>query len=214
MVYLCWQIHFSYCVHACVAACFRIHAAVLGCFSSLHFLILYIPLMITWNSVTETTTQRSLMHHEYISQCHLSPGLKMTWEIKPCLTGSVIDATPNSCNTATAAVAPFCILSPSLLLLSYSLPWDMACTSSTEQRKPKTRKILLKGVSKQPDINNLHVYRAESKPLGICGFTWVCECGSVCVPAFTPSTEHTSSCILSPICAIKHSQCLIWNQIS
>lgn len=94
-------------MHPCVAVCIRIRAAVFGCFISLHFLILYIPLMITCNSVTETTTQRSLMHHEYISQCHLSPGLKMTCEIKPCLTGSVIDATPNSCNTATAAVAHF-----------------------------------------------------------------------------------------------------------
>lgn len=54
------------------------------------------------------------------------------------------------------------------------LSGDMACASSTEQRKPKTRGILLKGVSQQPDINNLHVCRAESKPLGICGFTWVC----------------------------------------
>lgn len=107
--------------------------------------------------------------------------------------------------TATAAIAPFCIHSPSLLLLSSPLPGDTPCASSTEQRKPKTRRILLKGVSKQPDINNLHVYRAESKPLGICGFTWVCECGSLCVPAFTPSIEHTSSCILSLICAIKHS---------
>lgn len=173
------------------------------------YLVLFFPLMNTWSSVTEATTQRSLMHREYISQCCLSLGLKMTCEIKPCLTGSVIDATPNPCNTATAAVAPFCILSPSLLLLSSTLPWDRACTSSTEQRKPKTRKILLKGVSKQPDINNLHVYRAESKPVGICGFTWVCECGAVCVPACTPSMEHTSSCILSPICAIKYSQCLM-----
>lgn len=65
------------------------------------------------------------------------------------------------------------------LLLSVSHPsGEMPCVSSTVERKPKTRKILLKGVSQQPDINILLVCRAESKPLGICGFTRVCV--SVC----------------------------------
>lgn len=66
-----------------------------------------------------------------------------------------------------------------LLSLSLSHPsGEMPCVSSTVQRKPKTRKILLKGVSQQPDINILLVCRAECKPLGICGFTRVCV--SVC----------------------------------
>ena len=64
------------------------------------------------------------------------------------------------------------------------LPRDRACASSAEQRKPKTRGILLKGVSQQPDINNLHVCRAESKPLGICGFTRLCVCTCVALRVF------------------------------
>lgn len=65
------------------------------------------------------------------------------------------------------------------LLLSLSHPsGEMPCVSSTVQRKPKTRKIPIKGVSQQPDINILLVCRAESKPRGICGFTRVCV--SVC----------------------------------
>ena len=63
--------------------------------------------------------------------------------------------------------------SPTSLSLSHS-SGEMTCVSSTVQRKPKTRKILLGGVSQQPDINILLVCRAESKPLGICGFTRLC----------------------------------------
>lgn len=74
-------------------------------------------------------------------------------------------------------------LHPPLFLTYFSLfltpLGDMPCVSSTLQRKPKTRKILLKGVSRQPDINILLVCRAESQPLGICGYTPVCLC--VCV---------------------------------
>jgi len=82
----------------------------------------------------------------------------MACEIKACLTGSVINASLNSCIAATGAIAPLFILYSSLALPT--LPGDMACVSSAEQRKPKTRGILLKGVSQQPDINNLYVCRA------------------------------------------------------
>lgn len=54
----------------------------------------------------------------------------------------------------------------------------MPCVSSSAQRKPKTRKILLKGVSRQPDINIVLVCRAECKPQGLCGFIRVCR--SIC----------------------------------
>lgn len=130
----------------------------------------------------------SLMHYQYISprQCHLSRELKMACEIKACLTGSVINATLNSCTNVTAAIAALFILYCSLCLPPTSLSLctllgDMACASSIEPRKPKTRGILLKGVSQQPDINNLHVCRAESNPLGLCGFTWECVHESLCV---------------------------------
>lgn len=167
--------------------------------------------LLRWERETGVLSS-SLKDHQSISpcQCHLSPELKMACEIKACLTGSVINATPLSVHHCHCSHSP---TFPSPLLPLYITPTslsptpagDMACASSTEQRKPKTRGILLKGVSQQPDINNLHVCRAESKPLGICGFTWVCACVSVCVPAFTPCVQHTSSCIMSPICAIKHS---------
>lgn len=100
-----------------------------------------------------------------------------------------------------------------LLPLSPTLPVDVACASSTERRKPKTGGILLKGVSQQPDINNLRVCGAESKPMGFCGFTWVCAHASVCAPTFTLCVQRISSCITSPVFAINHS-CLIWYQIS
>lgn len=124
-----------------------------------------------------------LMDEQYISlcQCHLSPGLKMAHEIKACLTGSVINATLKSCSTATAAEARLHALSlllPHLPPLSLTLSGDVPCVSSSEQRKPKTRKILLKGVSRQPDINIVLVCRAECKPKGLCGFIRVCR--SIC----------------------------------
>lgn len=59
---------------------------------------------------------------------------------------------------------------PHLPPLSLTLSGDVPCVSWSEQRKPKTRRILLKGVSRQPDINTVLVCRAESKPLGLCGF--------------------------------------------
>lgn len=47
------------------------------------------------------------MDDRYISpcQCHLSAELKMAYKIKACLTGSVINATLNSCTAAIAAIA-------------------------------------------------------------------------------------------------------------
>lgn len=84
--------------------------------------------------------------------------------------------------------------SPTSLCLSH-LSGDMPCVSSTVQRKPKTRKILLKGVSQQLDINILLVCRAESKPLGICGFTLVCV--SVCAWVSICSVLHASLRIFS-----------------
>lgn len=94
-------------------------------------------------------------------------------------------------------------ITPTPLILP---PWGLVCVSSTEQRKPKTRGILLKGVSKQPDINNLHVYRAESKPLGICGFSRVCVrvCDSVCSSIYLMRGAY--------ICMyhVSQSWCLMW----
>lgn len=125
-----------------------------------------------------------LMDNRHISlcQCHLSARLKMACEIKACLTGSAINATLDSHTAANASLFALYTspLNPPLFLTYFSLfltpLGDMPCVSSTLQRKPKTRKILLKGVSQQPDINILLVCRAESKPLGICGFTRVCLC--------------------------------------
>lgn len=51
-----------------------------------------------------------------------------------------------------------------LLPLSPTLPVDVACASSTERRKPKTGGILLKGVSQQPDINNLVYAEQRANP--------------------------------------------------
>lgn len=89
---------------------------------------------------------------------------------------------------------------PHLLLCLFHPSGEMPCVSSTAQRKPKTRKILLKGVSQQPDINILLVCRAESKPLGICGFTRVCV--SVCVPewAFTLCAAYIFTYHISYLC--------------
>lgn len=124
-----------------------------------------------------------LMDNRHISlcQCHLSARLKMACEIKACLTGSAINATLDSHTAASASLFALGTSPLSPLFLTYFSLFltplgDMPCVSSAVQRKPKTRKILLKGVSQQPDINILLVCRAESKPLGICGFTWVCLC--------------------------------------
>lgn len=91
--------------------------------------------------------------------------------------------------------------SPTSLSLSHP-SGEMPCVSSTVQRKPKTRKILLKGVSQQPDINILLVCRAECKPLGICGFTWVCVC--VCLSERLLCVLHTSLRIMSHFFVIQY----------
>lgn len=88
--------------------------------------------------------------------------------------------------------------------VSPTLSGDTACVSSVEQRKPKTRGILLKGVIQQPDINNLHVCRAQSKPLGICGFTWLCVFLTLSVFLHACICAEIFPWIMSPICAIKH----------
>lgn len=51
-----------------------------------------------------------------LPQCHLSPGLKMACEIKACLTGSLINASLNSCTIATGATAPLLFCAPPALL--------------------------------------------------------------------------------------------------
>lgn len=133
----------------------------------------------------------------------------MACEIKACLTGSAINATLDSRTAAGASLFTHC--TPSPLLPSHSSPTslslshpsgEMPCVSSTVQRKPKTRKILLKGVSQQPDINILLVCRAECKPLGICGFTRVCVC--VCLSERLLCVLHASLRIMSRFFVIQY----------
>lgn len=122
-------------------------------------------------------------------QCHLSPdpGLKMApLKSKPVL--REVSSMPLLTHTRPSSRS-----SPPL---SVSLSGDMACEPS-KRRKPKTRGILLRGVSRQPDINNLHVCRAERPPLGLLWFPgWLGGCGGVgrvwgvervCVPHISPS---------------------------
>lgn len=126
--------------------------------------------------------------HQSMSVSSLSPASKWPVKSKPVL--QEVSSMPLLIRSPLSLQPlfhpPLHLLSLSLLFLaalarlSPTLRGDMACAPSPEQRKPKTRGILLKGVSRQPDINNLCVCRAESKPLGICGYTWVYVCVCAC----------------------------------